>query len=191
MTRAEAKVEAKKTLSGNWVYGIITTVLYQIIAGLFGIVVGIGILLFGVTLKIGDIAVFDEARKNHKFEIDKLFSGFSDGLGERVLLSIMMNVFTFLWSLLLIVPGIIKSYAYCAAPYISYIHPEMTWSQCLDKSKEITKGRKWELFVFDLSFIGWNLLCILSLGIGYLWLASYKTAALVSFVNGRIYKLEK
>lgn len=87
--------------------------------------VGIGYLLFGIPLQIGMISVFDGGRTNKKWEIEKLFSGFSNGLGSRVLLSIMENIFIFLWSLLFLVPGIIKSYAYRAASYISYCHPEM------------------------------------------------------------------
>ena len=103
----------------------------------------------------------------------------------------MENIFIFLWSLLFLVPGIIKSYAYRAASYISYCHPEMEWNECLNESKKVTKGHKWELFVFDLSFIGWDILCTLSLGIGFLWLLPYKAAAEVSFIDGNIYKLSK
>lgn len=66
-----------------------------------------------------------------------------------------------------------------------------TWNECLNESKKVTKGHKWELFVFDLSFIGWDILCTLSLGIGFLWLLPYKAAAEVSFIDGNIYKLSK
>lgn len=191
MNRSEAKTNAKQSLKGNWVYGIVTVVLYEILVSVATMLVGIGYLLFGIPLQIGEISVFDEGRKTKKFEIEKLFSGFSDGLGNRVLLSIMEMIFTFLWTLLLIVPGIIKAYSYKAAAYISYVHPEMTWNECLNKSKEVTKGHKWELFVFDLSFIGWYLLCILSFGIGFLWLLPYMRSAEVEFINANIYKLEK
>lgn len=89
-----------------------------------------------------------------------LFDGF--GLFFRVIwLNIVLGVFVFLWSLLLIVPGIIAGYRYRFALYILLDDPTKGALDCIRESKELTRGRKGELFVLDLSFLGWSLLSII------------------------------
>lgn len=68
------------------------------------------------------------------------------------------DVFIFLWTLLLIIPGIIKTYAYAMVPYILSEEPELNYRDAIDRSIEMTNGHKWRMFVLDLSFIGWYLL---------------------------------
>lgn len=86
-----------------------------------------------------------------------LFDGF--GLFFRVIwLEILMAIFVFLWSLLLIVPGIIAGYRYRFALYILLDDPSKGALQCIRESKKLTYGHKGELFVLDLSFLGWSLL---------------------------------
>lgn len=103
---------------------------------------------------------------------DKFFDGFKN-FGANFILGLLETVFIFLWSLLLIIPGIIMSYAYSAAYFIKVARPNMDAMDCIRTSKEIMRGHKWELFVIDLSFIGWGLLCLLTFGIGFLWLNPY------------------
>ena len=93
----------------------------------------------------------------------------------------LVAVFTFLWSLLLIIPGIIKAYSYAMTPYILEEHPELTANQAIDRSRAMMKGHKFDLFWLHLSFIGWFLLALLSLGIGYFWLAPYIDTAQAAF----------
>ena len=100
----------------------------------------------------------------------------------------MTSLLTFLWSLLFIVPGIIASYRYALAPYLMAENPDMGVMEAIARSKELMNGSKWRLFCLQLSFIGWSLLCVLTLGIGYLWLAPYQNAAEAAFyleVTGR------
>ncbi len=86
-----------------------------------------------------------------------LFDAF--GLFFRVLwLEILMSVFAFLWSLLLVVPGIIALYKYRQAIYLLFDHPEWGAYRCIQESKAMMRGHKWELFVLDLSFLGWYIL---------------------------------
>lgn len=83
----------------------------------------------------------------------------SFGMFFRILgLSIMTSIFVTLWSLLFVVPGIVASYRYRQAYYILLEHPELGVMECIRRSKELMYGRKMELFVLDLSFIGWVLL---------------------------------
>lgn len=88
----------------------------------------------------------------------------------------LRNVFIFLWTLLLIIPGIIKSYAYRFVPYIMAQNPEMSTMRAIELSQEMTDGEKWDMFVLDLSFIGWYLLGALLLGIGTLFVHPYYDA---------------
>lgn len=86
-----------------------------------------------------------------------------------------------LWSLLLIIPGIAASYSYAMAPYIPMEDPDCSGSESLKRSKELMQGHRAELFFLDLSFIGWELLAILTLGVGFLWLNPYVYAARAAF----------
>ena len=86
-----------------------------------------------------------------------LFDGFA--MFFRIIwLYIVEGIFIFLWSLLFVFPGIIAIYRYRMAIYLLLEHPEMSVMDCIRESKRLMKGHKWELFVFDLSFIGWALL---------------------------------
>lgn len=92
----------------------------------------------------------------------------------------LMSIYIFLWCLLLFIPGIIKSYSYCFAPYISIDNDELTAEECINESMKLTNGYKMKLFLLDLSFIGWYLLCIVTLGIAILWVVPYHEAARIA-----------
>ncbi len=92
----------------------------------------------------------------------------------------LMSIYVFLWSLLLLIPGIIKAYSYCFAPYISMDNEELTAEECINESMKLTNGYKMKLFLLDLSFIGWYLLCIVTLGIAILWVVPYHEAARIA-----------
>ncbi len=77
----------------------------------------------------------------------------------------MMNFFIGLWSLLLFVPGLIKAYAYSMTPYILADNPNMLPGRAITLSRQMTRGEKWNIFVLDLSFIGWYLLVGIAAGI--------------------------
>jgi uncharacterized membrane protein len=118
--------------------------------------------------------------KKEKVEIPAYFGG-TEQIGGLVVLSLMTNLFVFLWSLLFIIPGFVKAYAYSMAPYIKYDHPEYSWKRCLDESKAMMKGYKWKLFCLDLSFIGWNIVGMLCFMVGSYWVLPYTKAAQVCF----------
>jgi uncharacterized membrane protein len=92
----------------------------------------------------------------------------------------LMSIYVFLWSLLLLIPGIIKAYSYCFAPYISMDNDELTAEECINESMKLTNCYKMKLFLLDLSFIGWYLLCIVTLGIAILWVVPYHEAARIA-----------
>ena len=104
--------------------------------------------------------------------IEDAFSGFKN-FGKSIGLFFWQLLWVFLWTLLFIIPGIIKSYSYCMSFYILADHPEITVREALNESKRMTQGHKMDLFILQLSFIGWGILATLTFGIGYFWLIPY------------------
>lgn len=97
------------------------------------------------------------------------------------LLYLLITIITLLWSLLLIIPGIVAGYSYSMSYYILLDNPGMSPSDVIRRSKEMMNGHRMDLFILHLTFIGWGLLAILTLGIGILWLAPYVAASNTAF----------
>ena len=96
---------------------------------------------------------------------------------------LLRDVQIFLWSLLLVIPGIIKSYAYRMVPYILAQNPDIGAKRAIELSRMMTKGQKFNIFVLDLSFIGWYMLCLLTLCIGGIFLRPYIDATMAELYN--------
>ena len=94
---------------------------------------------------------------------------------------LLQSVYVLLWSLLFIIPGIVATYSYAMTEFILAEHPELTASEAIAQSKEMMSGNRWRLFCLHFSFIGWDILSSLTLGIGNLWLRPYKQAANAAF----------
>lgn len=121
--------------------------------------------IIGGTVQLG-YAKFNLALIDHKdAQVSDLFSQFHR-FGDGFLLSLLTAIFVTLWTLLLIIPGIIAGYSYAMAPYILYEHPGLRPMDAIKASKELMRGNKWRLFCLELSFFGWALLSALTLGIG-------------------------
>ena len=99
-----------------------------------------------------------------------LFSGFRF-YGRSLGIYLLTQLYVTLWSFLLFIPGIIKSYSYSMAPYIALHNPELSLNQCITKSRELMDGHKADLFHLHLSYFGWILLCVLTCGILTFWVA--------------------
>ena len=109
-----------------------------------------------------------------------LLDGFAF-LGKLILLNIVIGIFVYLWSLLFLIPGIIAQYRYRFAIYNLCENPEIGILEAINMSKAQTAGFKGTLFVLDLSFLGWSILCWLTLGILNIWIAPYKEQANVGY----------
>ena len=190
MQRKEAKRRALDTLRNRWGEAIVVSLLYSIILAALSSVIGVGGLLFSSILLIGYYTIQIEAMNNKKFNVEKIVSGLNGNtLSTRIVLSVIKNLYIFLWSLLFIIPGIVKHYGYMLTEFVAMENPEMSASDCLRKSQELMDGHKKELFVLDLSFIGWHLLCILSCGIGYLFLNPYIIQTRIQYIDEHIMPL--
>ena len=183
MSRIELKEAAKAQIKGK--IGILF-VCYLIIfgisiaAGLVPVVGAIVSIVITPALGLGLIRIYLGLTKGEGVEVSTLFSGFSS-LGKALWLSILIGVFTFLWSLLLYIPGIIKALSYSMAMYVLADNPEMTAREALRESKIIMHGHKWELFVLSLSFILWSLLGVVTIGIAYVYVIPYMSTTIANF----------
>ena len=98
-------------------------------------------------------------------ELSELGAGFRDDWGNVILVMFLRNLFIALWSLLFVIPGIVKSYSYRLVPYLLKEHPELSGTQAITMSRQLMNGHKWNAFVLDLSFLGWLILSALTCGI--------------------------
>lgn len=122
------------------------------------------------------------ARGDREVDVKDVIVGFKEGLIESAILGFMRNLYIFLWSILFIIPGIVKSYAYSMAYYLMQdAEGKKNWKTCLDESQQLMNGYKGKLFLLDLSFIGWYILGFLCLGVGTLWVATYHQEARAHF----------
>lgn len=131
-------------------------------------------------LTLGLAYIYLDMARNKKANIAFLFKGFGKFVNSFVLM-LLMSIFIALWTLLFIIPGIVKTFSYSMSFYILADNPNMRGSEALKESMYMMNGNKWRLFCLNFSFIGWILLSCLSLGIGFIWLAPYMEAANIQF----------
>jgi len=130
-----------------------------------------------IVTAILDVAALNVYLKMSRSPEPVSFSDFIEGLnnwGRAILAFLWQLLWVVLWSFLLFIPGIIKAFAYSQTFYIIAEYKDISVTKALRISIEITKGHKWNIFVMYLSFIGWDILTLFTLGIGNLWLAPYK-----------------
>lgn len=137
---------------------------------LSGTVVG-GLLVAGI-LQLGIAISCLKLTRNQELVVNNLFDGINQ-FATALMASILVWIYTLLWTLLFIIPGIVASIKYSMTYYILADYPELNASQAISKSKELMDGYKWKYFCMQLSFIGWIILGALTLGILYIWLAPH------------------
>ena len=137
-------------------------------------VVGAGcvLLLLLLPLQWGYQVTFLRAWREELADISTLFHGFRDFW--RIFSTLFLQqLYILLWTLLLIVPGVVKALSYAMTPYILRDHPELSRRAAIHLSREMMAGNKGRLLLLWLSFLGWAVLALFTCGIGYLWLAPY------------------
>ena len=136
--------------------------------------------LLGGVLQLGYARFLLKQHDGKALDFNDLFSQF-DRFGTGFAQNFLRTLYTFLWSLLLIVPGIIAALSYAMTPFILEEHPELTASEAIARSKTLMDGHKMDLFILNLTFLGWDILCALTANIGNLFLNPYKNAAYAVF----------
>lgn len=158
---------------------------------ILGVVIGVAVfvMLLGIAysvfvgnvVQVGMPRFFCNAREGI-INISDVFGNFKKGRYlNTVKTMFFMNLYVFLWSLLLIIPGIIKTYEYTLVPYLMSQNPNLDHNRALEISKKTMEGEKWNYFVLELSFIGWYLLGILACCIGSIFVEPYRCATLAEF----------
>ncbi|MCM0648069.1 DUF975 family protein [Clostridium swellfunianum] len=133
-------------------------------------------IFFGYFLEVGGRRFFIKSAQH--VDNKKCFSfAFNEDNYMGILKTMLLtNIFVFLWSLLFIVPGIIKSYSYSMVPYILADNPNIGAREAISLSNKMTMGHKFDMFILDLSFLGWYILGAIALGIGVLFVMPYENA---------------
>ena len=141
---------------------------------------GLAAFLIGGVLQMGYADYLLKQHDGKETNFNDLFSRF-DHFGTGFAQKFLRGLYVTLWSLLFIIPGIMKSYSYAMTPFILAEYPELTASQAIRLSDDMMDGYKAELFILDISFIGWNLLAAMTLNLGNIALNPYKNAAYTAF----------
>ena len=177
----EMRRAARYALKGNWTQAVLATLVFTLVTGAAGCI-PLGGLLIVCPLCFGFMLCFLRLVRGEDSSemVGDQFNVFSK-YGRYLGVSLLYTLYVLLWSLLLIIPGIIKSYAYAMTPYIVNDRPDLDADDCIHESRMMMKGYKWKLFCMDLSFIGWAILCIFTLGIGLLWLQPWIEASHAKF----------
>lgn len=177
MPRASIKANAKENLRGNWGTAILVLLLnWMLLSAATGVMV-IGKLIIMGTLETGVALIYLKLSYREPAEIGDLFQPFQNFV-NTFFAGFLSTIFTFLWSLLFVIPGIVKALAYSQVYYILCDHPEYTGREAIDASQEMMRGHKGELFVLQLSFFGWS---FLTFGLLLLYVKPYYQAALTEF----------
>lgn len=179
---------ALESLKGKWGLAIGTFVIYMLIsasisvtaqffplASLLSLLIT-GPFVLGLTLFSINLSRDQDAR------LEQIFLGFNN-FGNALAAYLLMVIFVLLWMLLFIVPGIIASISYSMTFFIMADDDSIGPMEALKKSKTMMYGYKWKYFCLGLRFFGWALLCILTLGIGLLWLMPYMQVSMAKFYD--------
>lgn len=186
MKRAkELRAAAWEKKKGRWGMLALVFFIYSLImaacAALSYVVVGaVAVLLLSGPLMLGFTMVCLAVSRRQGASLSKLFEGFSR-FGDSLVLFLLMDIFIFLWSLLLVIPGIIKMYSYSMSWFVLHDRPDLTGNEARKRSMYLMRGHKWRLFCLDFSFLGWYLLSALTLGILAFWVTPYHMTARAEF----------
>lgn len=183
---SDLSYRALDSLKGNWGESIAVVLIYCFIAwaaslpGYFNDFFQVLSIFLIAPLWFGMALYFLKTVRGEKGEINDLFFGFNYyllTLGTYILITIL----TFLWTLLFVIPGIIKALSYSMTPYVLVDNPSMRPMEAIDRSMEIMDGHKWKLFVLGLWFFVVSIGCVMTLGIGFIWAIPYMQTTLAEF----------
>lgn len=194
---SENRATALSALRGNWTPAIIVSLVICAICAAFNVPIqivtnfatGAGavavlplqlayvIVLMPIVFALEIMFLNFLRGEERALEVGNLFNKFSSYIG----VSLLRYLYTVLWSFLLIVPGIIKSYSYAMTPYIVKDNPGISADAAIEASRAMMKGHKFDLFYLHLTFLGWGILCLFTCGLGFLWLSPYILTAQADF----------
>lgn len=165
-------------------YLLLANIVLAAITSLLGLT-WVGVLLIG-PFQVGLAYFYLKVARDGKTEIVEFFKPATSNFMDGFVMGILRMIFLFLWSLLFVIPGIIKVYSYSMADYLMADDDKLSGNDAITKSRELMNGHKFRLFCLHLSFIGWYILGILALGIGLFFVMPYVKAAETAFYQDLI-----
>lgn len=182
-TISEYKDLAVEALTGKWGSAAIATIIYMVIFGCVTSFVYTSIVsIFLLPLVWGYAVYFLATFRGEQQDLGVLFSGFQNGNYWKFVGTLLLKlIYVSLWSLLLLIPGIVKSYSYSMTEFLMKDNPDLKYDEAITASSQLMQGHKMQLFLLDLSMIGWVILSCLTLGIGLLFLTPYNQTAHAAF----------
>ena len=196
MNRIELKNKAKESLKGKYGDAITLILITYAINFAAGLIIGFmgleesiidllsniaSIIISGI-IGFGTVSYYLKVSRKESVTYKELFSKMNM-FWSYIGISLLVGLFTLLWSLLFIIPGIIAALNYSLVYFIKLDNPELSASDVLEKSKQMMKGHRWDYFVLGLSFLGWSILGLFTFGILYLWLVPYMQVTYANFYN--------
>jgi len=178
-SNSQIRAAARESLRGKWGLPLGLCLVINIIAAASGSVGILALLIMGALL-LGQSIFFLKWIRDEEPSFDDGFKGFN-AFGNSLGLYLLRLLFTILWTLLFIIPGIIKSYAYSQSFFIMADYPEMGPMEALTFSQQMMKGAKAKLFCLHIHFMLLGILCIFTMGIGFLWLSPFVQTASAEF----------
>ena len=195
MNRVELKQQAKDSLKGKYketIKLLLVVFLIEFVISLLGgngeevtsmtYISQILSIALAVLLEMGTVSFFLKISRNQEVTFKELFSKVNLWL-PYLIIALTTSIFTLLWSILFIIPGIITAISYSLVYYILLDNPGMKTTEIISKSKEMMKGHKMDYVILNLSFLGWAILGAFTLGILYFWLIPYIAVTNANFYN--------
>jgi len=179
MSRTELKNRAKQSLNGNWGTAILGVVIYMVVTSILSST-GVGAFVTGL-VAVGYISLYLVLMRGGNPSFEGCISAITENIGTKFIATLLVSLYTFLWSLLFIIPGIVKSYSYAMTPYILLDRPELSATEAIKESEKMMNGHKMDLFILELSFIGWIFLSVLTCGVLILYVEPYMAATKSAF----------
>ncbi|MBP3606706.1 MAG: DUF975 family protein [Treponema sp.] len=179
VNRGELKAKARESIKGNILafFGltVIVSAIYVVLSFTY-----VGTLVVAGPLELGMTLFILEVVRTKKGNFATGFNGFIQFVPSFVA-GLLMSIFVMLWSLLLVIPGIVAGLSYSMTYFILADNPKISGLEAIKKSKEMMKGHKWEYFCLCFSFFWWFVLCAVTFGLAYIYVAPYFNATIANY----------
>ena len=190
MNRMELKANAKAQIKGKIGILFVISLVIAILSGIAGAILGFipfvgplaSVIIVTPAFALSIYRVYLGVAAGGTPEVSDAFCGFDD-FWSAFKVNFLVGLFTFLWSLLFVIPGIVKGLSYSMSMYILAENKGKSALECIHESQQMTYGHKADLFVLSLSFIGWYLLGSVTFGLAYIWVAPYMQATFANAYN--------
>lgn len=176
MNTFDIRKKAREALAGKWLFAALIVLIYTIIfASVNNYATGmwrVPLFLINIPLAFGVLYVFLMVARGGEPRIEDLFQGFRNYMNV-IVTGVLVGIYTLLWSLLFLIPGIVAAISYSMTYFILMDEPDIDFQEAIRQSKDMMKGNKMRYFILMLSFIGWFFVILLTAGLATFWVIPY------------------